>query len=314
MSKKRGEFRQFHVNFWQASAVESMDPVEKLLYVYMISSPKSNMEGVYKTTLRRISFETGIDRDMILKISERLESVKVGGIVKSEAGDYWVIVSHAPEFMTASESIQTYFAKNIEEVPSEVVQEMHRVGYRWPEWAEIPENAGGGYTVGTPSPQGGYTVGTHVSDTDTDTDTNTDTNTYAPTAEATASRDVSDIRTNIPDKTGKPVNALKDPIAAMWEHALTEMQPSSTWGNYGKERSQCKQLAQRTRDLIEQTPYTDTESLITAVMSEYDRLKRSARTDFWKSAPWTPSALIARWSAVWDSLSKQHATEEALVF
>jgi hypothetical protein len=136
----------------------------------------------------------------------------------------------------------------------------------------------------------------------------------APTAEATASRDVSDIHTNIPDKTGKPVNALKDPIAAMWEHALTEMQPSSTWGNYGKERSQCKQLAQRTRDLIEQTPYTDTESLITAVMSEYDRLKRSARTDFWKSAPWTPSAMIARWSAVWESISKQHATEEALVF
>jgi hypothetical protein len=100
----------------------------------------------------------------------------------------------------------------------------------------------------------------------------------------------------------------------MWEHALTEMQPSSTWGNYGKERNQCKQLAQRTRDLIEQTPYEDAEELIKAVMVEYDRLKRSARTDFWKSAPWTPSGVIARWPVVWDSLSKQHATEEAMIF
>ena len=146
----------------------------------------------------------------------------------------------------------------------------------------------------------------------------------APAAEADAST-VSEIDTTsslkpVTEKstqtpvTGKPKHAQKDPIAAMWEHALTEMQPSSTWGNYGKERKHCKDLAQRTRDLLQQTPYESAEALVAAVLEEYDRMKRTARNDYWKNAAWTPSQVISRWSTIWDSLSKQHATEEALVF
>jgi hypothetical protein len=109
---------------------------------------------------------------------------------------------------------------------------------------------------------------------------------------------------NLPQPS-KPKGELKDEDAALWEDALTSKQPSSTWGNYGKERQSCGSLAKRSRELLSQTPYTDMRELVGAVLSEYDRLKRSERTSWWRTAAWTPSQVLARWSAVWDSLAKE---------
>lgn len=303
MSKK-GEFRQFHVNFWQATAVEDLDPTEKLLYIYFITSPRSNMEGVYKTTLRRIAFETGIDRDMVVKIAGRFASLGIGGIARDRSSDVWVIVSHSPEFMTASPSIQTYFAENIGKVPVEVVKFMNCVGYKWPKWAEKPTDevseVQGVHTPYTPPIQGVYTVGTHVSDTDTDTKTNTDTNTLA-TADAPAPRG--------------GLSPLKDELANQYQDAFTSETPAGAWGNIGRERKALNDIAQRTRRLSAETGI-EPGQLAAMILTEFSRMKRTERASFWKTASFTPSSLAEsnRWNAVVESLKHAAEVEEVAVF
>lgn len=110
------------------------------------------------------------------------------------------------------------------------------------------------------------------------------------------------------------VSALKDEVADDWQSILTGKAPPSTWSNHGKERKACITLAARTRELVDQTPYADHRELIKAVLSEYDRQKRKARTDYWRTAEWTPSAVLTRWAAVWESLRQGHEVEEAMIF
>lgn len=315
MSKK-GEFRQFHLGFWTASNVEDLDPIEKLLYIYMITSPKSNMEGVYKTTLRRIAFETGIDRDMIPKISARFEESGIGGIYQ-DGSTTWVVVSHAPEFMTASPSIQTYFSENVGRVPADVVEFMDKAGYRWPKWAEKPVSetppTQGVDTPTTPPPHPVHTVGTPwvhtVSDTDTNTNTKTDTKTDTDQVRSDEREPGTDLTATTGEtKQPKPMPPLKDPIAAKWEDALTAIQPPDTWSNFAQERRQCVNLAKRSANMLGQSPYRSPDELIQSVIAEYRRLKDEAkRSDtYWRNAPYTPGAVLTRWSQIWESLASRY--------
>jgi hypothetical protein len=107
---------------------------------------------------------------------------------------------------------------------------------------------------------------------------------------------------------------LKDDIARAWEGALTAMQPDSTWGNYGKERRACVLLGQRTRRLLTESPYSTVSTLIRAVLSEYDSMRTRSREGYWRTASYTPSALLERWDKVWCSLAENHHVEEGVMF
>jgi len=121
------EFRQLHRSFWESNTVEALDPVEKLLYVYAITGPKSNMEGMYRVTLRRVSFETGIDRDMVVQLFGRLEEARVAGW-----RDGWCCVTQAIKYMPKSPQMITHAKTLYASVPKEVMEWALSIGYMIP--------------------------------------------------------------------------------------------------------------------------------------------------------------------------------------
>jgi hypothetical protein len=118
------EYRQLHRSFWESPSVEAMDPVEKLLYNYLITSPLSNMEGLYKTSLRRIAFETGIDRDMVVQLCERLEKKGLAGF-----RDGWVCVTQATVHMPKSPQMLLHAESVYESVPKVIHKWAESIGY-----------------------------------------------------------------------------------------------------------------------------------------------------------------------------------------
>lgn len=120
------KYRQLHNSFWESSSVESMDPIEKLLYCYLITAPASNMEGLYKQSLRRIAFETGIDADMVTQICKRLESKQLAGFK-----DGWVCVTQAAEHMPSTNWQLMAHAESVyEAVPEDVMEWCLSIGYQ----------------------------------------------------------------------------------------------------------------------------------------------------------------------------------------
>jgi hypothetical protein len=51
-----------------------LDPSEKLLFLYYLTNEKTDLSGMYEIPLRIVSFETGYDREMIMKIESRFST------------------------------------------------------------------------------------------------------------------------------------------------------------------------------------------------------------------------------------------------
>ena len=56
-------YRTIRMAFWNNPAIEDMPPEQKLLYLYLFTSPHTNNLGVLSVTVRKIAFETGLDED-----------------------------------------------------------------------------------------------------------------------------------------------------------------------------------------------------------------------------------------------------------
>ena len=65
------KLRSVNTHFWNDNYIIDLDPIEKLLFLYLLTNPNTNMLGIYELHVRKIAFETGIDKDMVLKIFER---------------------------------------------------------------------------------------------------------------------------------------------------------------------------------------------------------------------------------------------------
>jgi len=73
------KLRSLSTSFWSDPFIEELSPVHKLLFLYLITNEKTNMLGIYESSIKKISFETGIKKDEVLnglKGFERVNKVK----------------------------------------------------------------------------------------------------------------------------------------------------------------------------------------------------------------------------------------------
>lgn len=73
------KLRSVSTAFWSDPFIEDLTPSQKLLFLYLITNEKTNMLGIYESSIKKISFETGIKKDDVsngLKEFERLNKVK----------------------------------------------------------------------------------------------------------------------------------------------------------------------------------------------------------------------------------------------
>jgi len=57
--------RYISTSFWDDAWIQTLDPSEKLFYLYLMTNPLTNIAGVYKITDRRISFDTGFNVETV---------------------------------------------------------------------------------------------------------------------------------------------------------------------------------------------------------------------------------------------------------
>ena len=70
-------YRTIRMDFWNDPYVEGMEPQDKLLYVYLFSSPHTNNLGVLTVSRRKIAFETGLTEEGVAAGLAALERLQV---------------------------------------------------------------------------------------------------------------------------------------------------------------------------------------------------------------------------------------------
>lgn len=65
-----------NTRFWDDSYIDSLSPEEKLVFLYILTNPLTNIAGVYELSEKRASFDTGLKRDEIKTIFSKFETDK----------------------------------------------------------------------------------------------------------------------------------------------------------------------------------------------------------------------------------------------
>lgn len=112
--------------FWDDSYIINLDPVEKLLFLYLLTNTLTNISGIYEITNRRIGFDTGIDKDMVEKILERF--IKDGKI-KREGN--WIVVINFIEHQSLNPKVIIGIEREIKHLPENIkkIIDYHRLSH-----------------------------------------------------------------------------------------------------------------------------------------------------------------------------------------
>lgn len=80
--------RSINTSMWTDLWFDELEPVEKLLFIYLITNQKTNLLGIYDHTPRRISIDTRIPEK---EVKEILEKFKKDGKIYFIDGWIWIV-------------------------------------------------------------------------------------------------------------------------------------------------------------------------------------------------------------------------------
>lgn len=109
------KLRSVNTHFWNDNYIIDLDPIEKLLFLYLLTNPNTNMLGIYELHVRKIAFETGIDKDMVLKIFNRFTEAN-----KVKYLDGYVILQNFLKNQSFNGNMETSAVKVWNELPVDI--------------------------------------------------------------------------------------------------------------------------------------------------------------------------------------------------
>lgn len=113
--------RMVNTKFWDDTYIANLDPIEKLLYLYFLTNPLTNICGIYEIQLRRIAFDTGIDRDMVLKILDRFAKDK-----KIYYLEGWLAIKNFAKHQKDNPKVKKGIEIAMQQVPSEIIDRIYK--------------------------------------------------------------------------------------------------------------------------------------------------------------------------------------------
>jgi hypothetical protein len=262
--------RYISTSFWDDSWVHKLDPSEKLLFLYLMTNPLTNIAGIYKLSIDRIVFDTGFNGHTVHHI---LEKFMKAGKVATE-GEY-IIIPSWPKHQKVAESpkIRTGIEMLLSGTPQIVLFVARESGYHFP----LDD-----YLIG-------YTYPSNYSDSDLDFDLDSDRD--SEKREEPAQN----------PKPGKKPSEAKAPDP-LYKPILDSFLSQGNFANYAKEGTCIKALIKSIRNL---TP-DDAENTARKILETF-RTLTNGNDKFWKDCPFLPSALSPRLEQVWTIAKKGSA-------
>ncbi len=120
MSKQR----YINTRFWDDGYVATLDPIEKLLFIYCLTNPLTEISGAYELPLRRVAFDTGIDKEMILKVFARFAEHD-----KVHYRDGWIFLPNFIKHQSDSPTVVKGIESSLKAVPDWIL-DMVCIRYR----------------------------------------------------------------------------------------------------------------------------------------------------------------------------------------
>lgn len=114
--------RCVQTKFWDDGYSTKLDPTEKLLFLYFLTNPLTNISGIYEIQFRRIAFDTGLSEETIKEILTRFERDK-----KIYHIDDWIIIKNFIKNQNLNPSTAKGVKNEIESVPKDIWLKINKI-------------------------------------------------------------------------------------------------------------------------------------------------------------------------------------------
>ena len=101
--------------FWSDSFIVDLNPLDRYLFLYFLTNEHTNIAGIYELPLKRVSDETGLEKDMIEKMLKRLD----GRVIYIEG---WVAIKNFSKYQSDNESVRKGIENAKALIPSHILQ------------------------------------------------------------------------------------------------------------------------------------------------------------------------------------------------
>lgn len=104
-----------NTRFWSDNFIRSLNPLDRYLFIYLLTNDKTNICGIYELPIGILCFETGIDKETIPVMLKNLEP-------KVVYVDGWVIIKNFIKHQaTSSLAVQKGIKAEISKIPLQVL-------------------------------------------------------------------------------------------------------------------------------------------------------------------------------------------------
>lgn len=116
------DFRNIFTRIWNDKWFVTLDIDEKLLFIYLFSNERASICGMYELPLRTIVFETGIEKNRVLQILDRLQIDKKVFYVDEVI---WIVNFQKYNNSGNSAKVKIRITKDIEMTPDGEIKKMY---------------------------------------------------------------------------------------------------------------------------------------------------------------------------------------------
>lgn len=107
--------------FWSDNFISDLNPLDRYLFLYFLTNEHTNISGIYEVPLKRIADETGIEKEMLLKMMKRLSG-------RIDYVDGWVAIKNFAKYQSDNASVRKGVENAKSLVPKHILQAVDTLG------------------------------------------------------------------------------------------------------------------------------------------------------------------------------------------
>lgn len=136
--------RYVKTNFWRDTYIVELDTTQKLLFLYFLTNPATNLSGVYEIDLRLVSLDTGIQQKQIEKVLQKFMADD-----KMHYQNGWLIIKNFIKNQRFNDSMRRGAEKELSDLPQWLQGVLSMLNYYERNTLETAKKAQSGNSVVT---------------------------------------------------------------------------------------------------------------------------------------------------------------------
>lgn len=120
------KLRSVNTKFWDDSFIQDLTSSEKLLFLYLLTNPLTNILGIYEISIKRMMFDTGLKEEEINNALKRFETIRKAFFVQNI-----IILPNWLKNQHLNSNMRIAAAKEFYKLPKSLQDNILGKGYEW---------------------------------------------------------------------------------------------------------------------------------------------------------------------------------------